>query len=73
MNKSMSTYYRWVDIIKGTAIIGVVLSHITHPFKKLSFSAISQFDVWVMVCISIFCCWWLFLKSRETMFSCRIY
>ena len=34
MNKSMSTYYRWVDIIKGTAIIGVVLSHITHPFKN---------------------------------------
>lgn len=34
MNKSMSTYYSWVDIIKGTAIIGVVLSHITHPFKN---------------------------------------
>lgn len=34
MNKSMSTYYRWVDIIKGTAIIGIVLSHIAHPFKN---------------------------------------
>lgn len=33
MNNQKSTHFHWVDIIKGTAIIGVVLSHIEHPFK----------------------------------------
>lgn len=34
MNNQKSTHFRWVDIIKGVAIIGVVLSHIEHPFKN---------------------------------------
>lgn len=33
MSNQKSTHFHWVDIIKGTAIIGVVLSHIEHPFK----------------------------------------
>ena len=33
MSNQKSTHFHWVDIIKGTAIIGVGLSHIEHPFK----------------------------------------
>lgn len=33
MNSQTSTHFRWVDIIKGAAIMGVVFSHIEHPFK----------------------------------------
>ena len=36
MNYQESTHFHWVDIIKGVAIIGVVLSHIVHPFKDYS-------------------------------------
>ena len=33
MSNQKSTHFHWVDIIKGTAIIGVVLSHREQPVK----------------------------------------
>lgn len=40
MSIQRTTHFHWVDIIKGAAIIGVVLSHIEHPFKNYSLAPV---------------------------------